>query len=71
MPSKHNSSIQSSAPQYGYMFRFLPDHLQANIFQQKVQPVRTIRYGISYCLEGVRKNNYKAFFKFKTLMNRL
>jgi hypothetical protein len=37
------------------------DHLQANIFQQKVQSVRTTHYGIPYCLQGVRKNNYKAF----------
>ena len=33
IPSKHNNTIQSSAPQYGYMFRSFLDHLQANIFQ--------------------------------------
>ena len=36
------------------MFRSFLDHHQANIFQQKVQSVRTIRCGIPYSLQGVR-----------------
>jgi len=43
------------------MFRSLLDHLLANIFQYKVQSVHTIHYGIGYCLQDVRKNNYKSF----------
>ena len=34
--NKHNNSIQSSALQYSYMFRSFLDHLQANIFHQRV-----------------------------------
>jgi hypothetical protein len=30
---KHNSSTQSSSPQYGHMFRSFIEHLQANISQ--------------------------------------
>jgi hypothetical protein len=32
-PVKTNNTIQPSAPQYGYMFRYFLDHLQDNIFQ--------------------------------------
>jgi hypothetical protein len=32
--------------------------------------VRTIHYGIPYCLQDVRKNDYKEC-KFKTLLNRM
>jgi hypothetical protein len=61
IPTKHNNSTQPSAPQYHYMFWSFLDYLQANIFQQKVQSMRTIHYRIPYCLQGVRKNNYKSF----------
>ena len=47
------------------MFRSFLDHLQVNIFQQKVQSVRTIRYGIPYCLQIMRTNNYKVFLNLK------
>ena len=54
------------------MFRYFLDHLQANIFQEKVQSLRAIHYGIPYCSQGVRKkdykNNYKSLFKLKMLL---
>ena len=51
------------------MFRSFLDHLQANIFQWRVQSVSTIHYEIPYGLQGVRKATIKEFFKFTTLMN--
>jgi len=49
-------------PSMATCFGICLDHLQANIFQLKVQSVRTIPYGIPQCLPGMRKTNYKSFF---------
>ena len=51
------------------MFRSFLDHPQANIFQQEVKSVRTVHYGIPYCLQRLSKNNYKRiFFNFKIFL---
>ena len=68
--SKHNNSTQLSAPYHGYMFASFLDHIQANIFKQKVHSVRTVHYGTLCCLQGVRKK-IPQIFKFKALLNRL
>ena len=49
--SKHNNSVQSSAPQYGYLFLSVLDHLQASIFQQKVQNIglKMVQEGTETC----------------------
>ena len=36
---------------------------QEGLGVSKVQSVCTIHYGIQYCLQGVRKNNYKSIIR--------
>ena len=58
IPSKHDTSLQLSASQYGYMFRSFLDYLQANIFQQKVQSVRAEKYWPEDGPEKIETHNH-------------
>jgi hypothetical protein len=61
IPSKH-IIYNHQHPRVATCFVPFPDHRQANIYLYKALSVCTVNYGMPYCIQDVRINNYKSLW---------